>query len=146
MTGTLDSGGKLSLVSGAVAGDSSRKNLRSVRDILMKFGCVLVIYALNLIDAESANLLAALAVGSSVVFSYAMMLTSSLAKVEAESRFTARGYSFGVRRRVQVFSEREIVAYRDLLKIVRSACGEGRCGLNARGLLVLAGTRAGLCL
>ena len=53
VTGTLDSGGKLSLVSGAVAGDSSGKNLRSVRDILMKFGCVLVIYALNLVDAES---------------------------------------------------------------------------------------------
>ena len=68
VTCTLDSGGKLSLMSGAVAGDSSGKNLRSVGDILMKFGCVLVIYALNLVDAESANLLAALAVGSSVVF------------------------------------------------------------------------------
>ena len=67
VTGTLDSGGKLSLMSGAVAGDSSGKNLRSVGDILMELGGVLVIYALNLIDAESANLLAALAVGSSVV-------------------------------------------------------------------------------
>ena len=68
VTGTLDSGGKLSLMSGAVAGDSYGKNLRSVGDILMELGGVLVIYALNLIDAESANLLAALAVGSSVVF------------------------------------------------------------------------------
>ena len=68
VTCTLDSGGKLSLMSGAVAGDSSGKNLRSVGDILMELGGVLVIYALNLIDAESANLLAALAVGSSVVF------------------------------------------------------------------------------
>jgi hypothetical protein len=68
VTGTLDSSGKLSLMSGAVAGDSSGKNLRSVGDILMELGGVLVIYALNLIDAESANLLAALAVGSSVVF------------------------------------------------------------------------------
>ena len=68
VTGTLDSGGKLSLMSGAVAGDSSGKNLRSVGDILMELGGVLVIYALNLVDAESANLLAALAVGSSVVF------------------------------------------------------------------------------
>ena len=68
VTGTLDSGGKLSLMSGAVAGDSSGKNLRSVGDILMELGGVLVIYALNLIDAESANLLAALAVGSSDVF------------------------------------------------------------------------------
>ena len=34
----------------------------------MELGGVLVIYALNLVDAESANLLAALAVGSSVVF------------------------------------------------------------------------------
>lgn len=68
MTGTLNSSGKLSLMSCAVAGDSSGKNLCSVGDILMKSGCVLVIYALNLLDAESANLLAALAVGSSVVF------------------------------------------------------------------------------
>ena len=68
VTGTLDSGGKLSLMSGAVACNSSGKNLRSVGDILMELGGVLVIYALNLIDAESANLLAALAVGSSVVF------------------------------------------------------------------------------
>ena len=68
VTGTLDSGGKLSLMSGAVAGDSSGKNLRSVGDILMELGGVLVIYALNLVDAERANLLAALAVGSSVVF------------------------------------------------------------------------------
>ena len=68
MTGTLDSGGKLSLMSGALAGDSSGKNLRSVGDILMELGGVLVIYALNLIDAESAHLLADLAVGSSVVF------------------------------------------------------------------------------
>ena len=68
VTGTLDSGGKLSLMSGAVAGDSSGKNLRSVGDILMELVGVLVIYALNLVDAESANLLAALAVGSSVVF------------------------------------------------------------------------------
>ena len=113
----------------------------------MELGGVLVIYALNLVDAESANLLAPLRLGLLSFFSYAMMLTSSLAKVEAESRPAARAYSSGAKARFKFFSEREIVAYRDLLEIVRSACGEGRCGLDARGLIALACSAcARLCL
>ena len=111
VTCALDSGGKLSLMSGAVAGHSPGQNLRSVGDVLVKLIDVLVVYSLNLVNTESANFLASFTVGSSIVLLVCHDYTS----------FSK--------------SEREIVAYRNLFKIVCRTCGKGCRRLGSCRLL-----------
>jgi hypothetical protein len=57
LTSSLDSGGKLSLVKSAVAGNSSGENLCSLGNELSELRNILVVDAVNLILTEDANLL-----------------------------------------------------------------------------------------
>ena len=61
---TLDGGGQLSLMLGAGAGHTAGHNLAALGYKAAKLCSVLVVYALNLIGTELANLSAGLAAGS----------------------------------------------------------------------------------
>jgi len=59
---TLDSGGQLSLMICAGAGNSAGQDLGTLRNVSAESGDILVVDDFNLIDAEVANLFASLAV------------------------------------------------------------------------------------
>ena len=63
-TRALDSGGELSLVLCAGAGDSSGKDLRAFGDALSQSDGVLVVDVFDVVSAEHANFLSSVAVGT----------------------------------------------------------------------------------
>ena len=62
MSCSLDSYGKLSLVLCAGTGDSSGKNLGTLRNKAAKLSNILIVYEFNLIDTELADFTSGLSV------------------------------------------------------------------------------------
>lgn len=67
---SLDSYGKLSLVLCAGTGDSSGKNLGTLRNKAAKLSNILIVYEFNLIDTELADFTSGLSVSLRSVFSF----------------------------------------------------------------------------